>query len=168
MKGPLSPDETADLLAAAMQRVGFAIWQVQGVEEAAATYVVMRIKGSRGMGRQKAHELLSSAYRRTFGSLVTELEKAGILEAPLATRLKSAVEERNWFVHHGRRDTRGMFSRPELYAALIARADKLAHEALALQKQLAADIKGFAMASGATEKQLEEEATRLARSWGIR
>jgi len=158
----------AELLAIAMQRVGFAIWQVQGLEDAAAAYLVVRVRGAKGMGRQKAQKLLAEAQSHTLGWLVTELQKSGVVQESFASRLKEIVEDRNWLVHRGRRETIGMLSKPALYASLSARADKVAEDALALQKELAGEIRRFVIASGASERRLDEEAARLAKAWGIR
>lgn len=164
----LSPDLKADLLAAAMERVGFAIWQVQALEETIADYVVIRIRGERGMGREKAHALLEVAQRETFGGLVRTLINEGILDAALANRLTFAVDERNWFAHRGRRETRGMLKKPDLYEALITRAEKLAEEALALNKMLGSQLIEFVKSSGVDEAKWAREADSLARSWGLR
>ncbi len=164
----LDPDVKTDLLAHAMERVGFAIWQVQALEETVANYLVIRVRGEKGMGRAKGQELLDVALGMTFGGLVKALKGAGVLEASLAARLSAAVDERNWFAHRGRRETRGMFSRPALYESLIVRAARLAEEALVLNKIVGNELVAFVKASGVDEKKWAREADNLAKSWGLR
>lgn len=159
--------EKADLLSQAMERVGFAIWQVQAAEEAAATFVVIRLKGSKGMGRTKGHSLLRGVQKRTFGALVAELQKADVLEERLVTRLRKATEERNWLVHRGRRESSGMLSKPDVYRTLMQRVDALAEQALQLQKELGDQIKQFVVASGVSEEQLNEEVAHVTKDWDV-
>lgn len=157
-----------DLLASAMEHVGFAIWQVQALEDTAAHYLVIRVHGHKGMGREKGHALLEAAHGRTLGALARSLKEAGVLEDDVATRLSTAVNERNWFAHRGRRETRGMFNKPELYQSLIRRAENLADESLALNRLLSERLVAFVKASGVDQAKLEQEADRLAAAWGIR
>jgi hypothetical protein len=66
---------SSERLALLMQRVGFAVWQLQELETTVATYVVVRIRAHRGMGVAPGELLMKKAEGRTLGSLLTELGK---------------------------------------------------------------------------------------------
>ena len=165
-----SPEELlkkAELLAAAMERVGHAVWQVQALEDTLAHYVVVRVRGVERIKQDQADVLLASAQKRTMGALITELEKAGVVPDGLNERLRPVLEERNWLVHHARRETRGMLSKPEVYNTLQIRAEALMDESLALNKSLAAELESFVLTLGVSQEAIDTAAERLMKQWGI-
>ena len=158
----------ANLLAELMQRVGFALWQLQELETTTATYVVLRLREARGIGRERARELVKDAEKQTFGTLLRELKHKGVLSKAAADKLFTALENRNWLVHRSRRESRGILNKPQLYMGLVERLEQIAADALALNKELAAQVKAHVLQAGISEKVLEQEADRLAKAWGIR
>ena len=157
-----------DLLSAIMERVGFAVWQVQELENTAAHFLVIRVRGTRGMGRSKGHELLARAQQHTFGVLINELAAAGVLERELAEQLAKTVDERNWLVHRARRESRGLLVKESVYKQLWARTEQLASDALGLTKRLAEETEKYVVSQGVSEEQLERESAILAKAWGLR
>ena len=167
---PDSPEEShkkAELLAAAMERVGHAVWQVQALEDTLAHYVVIRVRGTDRIKQDEGDTLLASAQKRTMGSLITELERAGVVPDGLNERLRPVLEERNWLVHHARREMRGMLSKPEVYNTLQIRAEALMDESLALNKSLAAELQSFVRSLGVSQEALDAAAERLMKQWGV-
>lgn len=160
--------QKAAKLSTLMQAVGFAVWQVQSLEDTAASYLVIRVRGKKGIGAEKGEALLQDAQGLTFGMLVGELTRAGVLDEGLAGQLDRIVKERNWLVHRARRETRGVLSNDTLYDALLGRAERLGQDAEALLKQLSDACLAFVVASGISRAQLDQAADKIARAWGLR
>ena len=143
-------------------------WQLQELETTTATYVVLRLRKSRGIGRERARKLLEEAEKRTFGTLLKELRKAEALPELVGERLAMALEDRNWLVHRSRRENRGVLNKPQMYVNLVERLDRIAKNALAFNKELAAEVRAHVLKTGISEQVLDREADRLAKGWGLR
>lgn len=163
----MDPIEEASRLMALMQRVGYAVWQLQELEETSRVYVLIRLRETRGIGEERARQIEQRIERRTFGRLLRELAGAGVLPPDLAGELGEMLEERNWLVHRARRDSRGILSQPELYAVISQRLDEAAERALQLLRRLAAEVERFVLKSGVNPAALQAEADRRAREWGL-
>jgi hypothetical protein len=150
-----------------MQRVGFAVWQLQELENTSATYVVLRLRQTRGVGVKRGKEIAALVEKATFGKLLRELQRAGILPNGLAGRLEGALEERNWLVHRARREYRGVLADMALYSSLSQRVDKLAEDARVLLNELGGEVESFIRSSGIDMEAVDREAQRLAASWGL-
>ncbi len=165
---PLTPPpEASQRLPHLMCSVGFAIWQLQELENTAAAYVVVRLRETRGVGAERGSEVAAQVERRTLGSLISELRKAGVVPEELAVGLTELLHERNWLVHSARRETRGALSDEARFGDLIVRLEMTADRALTLTIQLARVIDEFVRQTGVSPALLDAEAERLARSWGF-
>lgn len=158
--------EQASILSVVLQRVGYALWQLAECEDAAAHFLVLRAHATRGMGEERGEALLKGAQHRTFGSVLTELRKKGVVEGDLETRLNDLLKERNWLVHHSKRESRGVINDPDRVDSLIARLDKIAEDASKLQKELGGEIERFSIEAGVNREFIDREAQELAESWG--
>lgn len=150
-----------------MEHVGFAIWQLQELETAAATYLTVRIRAHRGIGIAHGEVMLKEAEGRTFGSLLTELAKSGLIEKTLALMLGEILEERNWLVHRARRENRALLANAQQYDSLIERLEALADRSSELLKLLATGMERYVLDTGVDHAAIDAEADRLARSWGF-
>jgi len=159
--------EAAERLGALMQRVGFALWQLQELENTAAGYIVVRLRDARGVGVNQGAVISAEVEKLPLGKLVGELAKAGVIDPALASRLKAALDERNWLVHRSRREHRGVLSDPAAYTGLSMRLDALADDALTLNKELARTMEEYVVNSGVSRDFIDGEAERLARAWGV-
>ena len=158
--------QRASVLSVVLQRVGYALWQLAECEDAAAHFLVLRAHATLGMGEASGEALLTKARHRTFGSLLTELAKRGIVDGELETRLNHLLKERNWLVHHSKRENRGVINHPDRVASLVARLDKIAEDATELQNELGQAVERFAVESGVDRDLVDREAQELAESWG--
>ena len=159
--------ERALKIAEAMQAVGFALWQLQSLEETAVTWVVVRLHASRGMGREAGVELSKKPERRTLGSVLKELREAGVVPAELAEELLAVLELRNWLVHRARKEFHGMLTSDELLISLHSKVSAIASRALAAQKSAAAELEQFVLSSGVSKETIDREASALAKEWGL-
>src|SRR5260221_10048794 len=140
--------DAAERLGALMQRVGFALWQLQELQYTAARYVVVRLRDARGVGAHRGAAISAEVEKLPLGKLLIELASAGVMTPDLASRLKATLGERNWLVHRSRREYRGVLSDPELYERLTLRLDRIADDALALHKELAEVTEEHVVSSG--------------------
>lgn len=62
--------ESEERLKTVMRKVGFAIWQIQELEDVAPFYLVTRVKAHKGIGVERGNELLCKAQSQTFGTLL--------------------------------------------------------------------------------------------------
>jgi hypothetical protein len=150
-----------------MNKVGFAVWQIQELEATLATYLVLRVKATRGIGAVRGNELMKKAEALTLGALIRELSKAGVLEDKLANELNDVLKERNWLVHRARREKRGVLADPDALDHLTAQLDSLSDRALQLHKRLAKSLEGYVVQSGVDPTAIDREADKLARLWSL-
>ncbi|MEO6331690.1 MAG: hypothetical protein ABIP09_03935 [Gemmatimonadaceae bacterium] len=167
----MQPDEElrtaeANLLAALLQRVGYALWQAAECEDTLAHYVVVRLRSVKGIGEVAGLELLRQAQKRTFGSLLKELRGKGVVESDIDRRLVPLLEERNWLVHHAKRESRGALRDPPRFDALVSRLDRLAEEATSINSLLGARLEEFVIQAGADPSAIDREAAKLLSEWG--
>jgi uncharacterized protein YutE (UPF0331/DUF86 family) len=158
----------AGLQSALISHVGYAFWQLSECEDAVAHFVTLRLKASRGMGRENGEALLAQTQRRTFGSLLKELQEKHILEQSLEAPLLALLEERNWLVHRSKRESRGVLFRSADFDRLVKRIDAIAEEASSLQLLVGRALEDFVVSCGVDPAFIDQEAARLARSWGYR
>jgi ribosomal protein S13 len=158
--------EQRDRLAPLLQRVGYALWQLAEMEDGAASHVVIRLRSVRGIGVKAAESIIEAVEHKTLGQLLRELRDANVLEVAIANRLQALLEERNWLVHHAKRESRGVLNDAPRYEQLIARLDRIGVEATALISDLGNALVDYVRTSGVSRENIDSEATRLARSWG--
>lgn len=156
----------AKLLGSLLERVGFAFWQLAECEYAVATYLVIKLKATQGMGVGAGEELLAEARKRTFGSLVGELRESRTLEPSTQQRLDNLVHERNWLAHRAKRESRGVIFDDPSYRKLAARLESISDETYAPQGIVADELGTYVLSKGADPTRVEQEFIRIASSWG--
>lgn len=161
------PPAAALRLPTLMQAVGFAIWQLQELENTAASHIVVCLREARGVGKERGSEISAAVERLPLGKLITELSRSGALNDGVASALKTLLQERNWLVHRARRETRGVLSDEAGFTVLIARLDDISERTLLLIRRLGKDLEEYVVRSGVSRDVLDREADRLARSWGF-
>lgn len=143
------------------------IWQLQELEWGLANYLVLRLKDARGVGLQRGSELLSEASKRTFGTLLSDLSKAGVFEAALAERLKKILDDRNWLVHRSRRDHPNIITSRQDCEKLIARIEEITTEATTLLRMTAQLLEKHLLEHGVSSLYIERETQRLMTERGV-
>ena len=159
--------EAALRLPAFFQAVGFAFWQHQELENTAKDYVVVRLRNARGVGRERGEAISEEAHRRTFGSVVEELIRSGVVTGDLAIQLRLANKDRNWLFHRARGETRGFASDEAKFRDIMARLNAMAERSLSLTKTLGRELELYVAGCGVSRNFIDREAERLARSWGF-
>src|SRR5690606_19152710 len=92
----------SDRLFIISQRVGFALWQLQELEDVLAQFLVLRTKAKRGMGSDAGNKLTEKARSKPFGISLREVADAGLFDSPLQAEFDTLLAERNWLVHRSR------------------------------------------------------------------
>jgi hypothetical protein len=155
----------ADRLANITQRIGYALWQLQELEGAAATYFVLLTAAKPGMGTEAGDILVAKAKGKTFGSTIKELAKARLLSEGLGGKFQALLAERNWLVHSSRADSRGAVCQPSQFAALIFRLDRIAEDTLALLREVGQLTERFALSHGVQPQEIDALTVATLKLW---
>jgi hypothetical protein len=157
--------QKADRLAVITQRVGFALWQIQELEGVSAQYFVLVAQAKKGMGLAAGSALDERARKKTFGTTLHKIAKAGLLSAALEVRFGNILSERNWLVHQSRADSRSAIHSDLAMQRLVARLDAIADESLLLLKEIRALSETYVKKHGVTEEYINEKAMELLKQW---
>lgn len=155
----------ADRLAAISQRIGFALWQLQELEDISAHYLVLVLRANRGMGVVPGQALLDAALSKTFGSTVHRLSQAGQLSPELEVQVKNLLAERNWLVHDSLASSRRAVRLDGACKDLISRIDEISVQALALMKEFGALVEIFVKKHGITSEIIEALTAQTLKEW---
>lgn len=150
----------ADRLKAIAEHIGFALWQLQELEGAAAQYYVLIAKASPGMGAEAGQELLDEARSKTFGKTVTRLLKSGLVPGEPMARFQALLDERNWLVHNSRSTSRSAVHDELVCVQLLVRIDAIADEAFALLEEVSKLAKAFVLSKGFSPQEIKLAALR--------
>lgn len=157
--------ESAERLAAILEQVGFALWQLQELEGCAAQYFVLLAQATQGMGRAPGEALVEKAQRKTFGATIHQLVKAGLLDDELSSRFTGLLEERNWLVHRSRADSRGAIHGDDAMQTLLLRIELIGTEAEALLNAVVAQVQRFVTERGVSKQEIDRATRQLLQQW---
>jgi hypothetical protein len=93
----------AQRVEALCQRLGAALWQIQGVEEILAKYYSIVFKLSGAPSLEEIEDAFNKNFVHTCGRLVGLVRQQRGEGDPVAQRLSNFVDERAWVVHKLRR-----------------------------------------------------------------
>lgn len=155
----------ADRLNQIAQKVGFAVWQIQELEGAAAQFYVLVALAQAGMGEEAGNALVDQAQSKTFGSTVNKLVKGNHLPDELKERFTIFLLERNWLVHNSKADSRNAIYHQSHFEKLITRLELIADEALALLSMLPALSEEFLISNGIDTGRLQTFASTKLKEW---
>jgi hypothetical protein len=157
--------QRADRLAAITQRVGFALWQLQELEGVAAQYFVLVTQAKKGMGLAEGNALVDKVQGKTFGTILHQITKAGLLNSELERCFTKLLSERNWLVHRSRSHSRNAIYSDPAMQKIILRLDAMAEESNTLLKQLGIFIERHVKEYGVSEQYIEKMANQLLKQW---
>lgn len=157
--------EKADRLATVTQGVGFALWQLQELEGVAAAHFVLLVQAKEGMGLAEGNALVEKAQTKTFGATLHQIAKAGLISPEMEKRFAKLLAERNWLVHRSRAESRNVIHHDRAMAALVARLDAMAVEALDLLMYIDAETGNFVQKHGVSMRYVEQASNQLLEQW---
>lgn len=117
------------------------------------------------MGIATGRALVEKAQRKTFGSTIHEMAKAGLLTPEREARLTNLLTERNWLVHKSRASSRNAIHNDSAMHKLLLRVGAMAEESNRLLDEIAALVESFVRKHGITERHITETANRLLEQW---
>lgn len=158
---PLSADELHEVTA----RVGFAVWQIQILENTVAAHLVFVHKVTPTVAKSEAESMFAKAGKSTLGQLLREIHATGNALQHLVEELDSFVPKRNWLIHHSRHETHADMYSATRRAALIARIAAIAADAVALGKAFQEATEAHLETLGITKEQIERDTAKLLREW---
>jgi len=157
--------EKANRLSAISQRVGFALWQLQELEGVCATYYVLVEEAKLGIGEEAGNTLEERAKKKTFGTTIHKLVKAGLLDKEIEARFKILLFERNWLVHSSRASSRSAIHSDAHMRALLNRLNKISEESLALLKKVGERTEAHVKKYGVSEEYIEKKSKEILEQW---
>lgn len=158
---PITPNEFNEVVS----QIGFAVLQIQVLEQALAVHFVLVHKVSVEMARSEIEELFLKTEKRTLGQLFKSIPNTNQATLTLLLRLKSFVEERNWLIHRVRHENGTDFYSGAKRTALIQRIIAIAEEALALQKAFQKTTEDHLVAQGISMIEIESRAAKIFQDW---
>ena len=152
-------------LAEVTSEVGFALWQIQILESAMGTYLVLVHRATPATARIEVEAMFAKAGKRTLGQLLQAIQATEDAPPQLTEQLDGFVEKRNWLVHHSRHESHSEMSSDIRRAALIHRIAVIAEDALVIGKEFQAATEAHLIALGRTKEQIDNEAARILGQW---
>ena len=151
----------SDRLFIISQRVGFALWQLQELEDVLAQFLVLRTKAKRGMGSDAGNKLTEKARSKPFGISLREVADAGLFDSPLQAEFDTLLAERNWLVHRSRRDSRAAVRNDSAARSLIEKVDAIADNSLSLLCQVGSLTESYVAEHGIIKEYIDEQAANI-------
>jgi hypothetical protein len=158
---PINPK----ILFKAFQDVGFALWQIQELENTLAHYLVIVHKVEPGVAIDVAEGILEKTRKMTLGQLVNDLRSKEKVPTELLERLEEFVEHRNWLAHRSRGESRKHLYQEALHHVFFDRVEWVADEALSLGKAFCEEIARYVEKHGVNKEYIERTAAGIMREW---
>src|SRR5436853_488831 len=158
---PITPEEFAGVT----QTVGFAVWQLQVLEQVAAIYLVLVHKALPATARDEVQTMFAKTEKRTLGQLFGEIRDSTEGKATFLPDLEALVDERNWLIHRSRHQNRKDLYFSEKRSALNNRIEALAAEALRIAKEFELATERHMISLGIPTAELDRLSAEIFRSW---
>jgi len=158
---PITPEEFNEVAC----QIGFAVLQIQVLEQALAVHLVLVHKVSVEMARSEIEKLFLKTEKRTLGQLFKDIHDTNRATPTLLLRLESFVKERNWLIHRCRHENRTDFYSEVKRTVLIRRIGAIAEESLALQKAFQKATEDHSIAQGISRVEIETRAAKIYQDW---
>jgi hypothetical protein len=155
----------ADRLDAISKHLGFALWQLQALEDATAQHYVLVALATRGMGIEAGKKLDDSVKGNTFGKTIHALRAAGKMPATIEQRFLTLLKERNWLVHSSRATNRNAVLNDEACQSLLVRLEALAEEARLLLREVGSASEVFVLNNGVSKEEIDRLTQEILSSW---
>jgi hypothetical protein len=149
------------------ERMGQCLYQIQCFENAIEHYLVHVHQTDMTMEREEIERIYKIHDKFTIGHLFKEVMKCEKLPNELENRITNFIGERNWLVHHCRKENKDDLFNENKFPLLLERLDNLSDESLALAKLFLNKSEEYTIAQGiATREQLDIETQKILDSLG--
>lgn len=157
--------QKAERLDAITRQVGFALWQLQALEDATAQYYVLVALSTRGMGVESGKTVDESVKGNTFGKTIHLLRKAGKMPEAIELRFQVLLKERNWLVHSSRATNRTAVHDDQACDSLLERLKRLVEEVRLLLREIGRESEEFVHRSGVSKQEVDRLTQEILNSW---
>jgi hypothetical protein len=158
---PLTAEELAELT----RHVGYAVLQIQELEETLALHLVLVYEADAKTARRDVETMFVNASKRTLGQLFRDIQKKGKSPSGVLSRLEHFVDERNWLIHRSRRENPGNLRSDARRSQVIARITAMANEALSLMTTFQELTEAHLIARGFDRAKIQARADEIYREW---
>ena len=157
----INSEDFADVL----RRVGFAVWQLQALEQVAACHLVLVHKVTISTAREEVHRMFQKREKNTLGQLFGQIRDLSNEAASFLPRFEALVQERNWLVHHSRNKNRSDLFDDHARQRLIDRIEAMAKEAYQLALALQATTEDHMVSQDITKEEINRRSSQIFREW---
>jgi hypothetical protein len=157
----IRPEDFADIT----RRVGFAVWQLQALEQVAACHLIMVHKATPATAREEVQRMFQKTEKNTLGQLFGQIRDASSGAASFLPRFEILVDERNWLIHRSRHQNRKDLYDTVARQKLIDRIEALAAEAFELAKALQTATEKHLISLGISKEELNRRSAKILREW---
>jgi hypothetical protein len=161
MTSGIIPEEFSELTSL----VGYAVWQIQVLEQVLASYLVMVHQITTDTARTEVETMFLKTAKHTLGQLFSAIRKTGGGPESLLPRLERFIVERNWLVHRSRHENRSDLYSPAKRTALRQRLCSIADEALLLMKAFQQATEDHLIGQGMTKAEIDARAKQIRKEW---
>lgn len=98
-------------------------------------YFVLVTQAKKGMGLAEGNALVEKAQGKTFGAMLHQMTRAGLLSSELEHCFTKLLSERYWLVHKSRSHSRNAVYSDPAMQKIILRLDAMAEESNTLLKR---------------------------------
>lgn len=152
-------------LAMITQEIGYALWQLQNLEETTAQYFVLLTQAKPQMGIEAGKILFEKASKKTFGTTIHALVKTECLSSEIKRRFIALLKERNWLVHSSLRDNRRAVHEDAAAQKLMTRLIEISDETLVLHKHIGHLIENYTKSCGVSTARIDKLTEELLNEW---
>lgn len=144
-------------------RFGLAVYEAQRVERDLALLLATRYGPGNihDVSEEEFNALVRELFQQTFGGLLAALQETVRLPKEVQTRLRDAVDKRNWLIHNYFWERVGHFLTDRGRQRMIAELEEMAYAFAQLDQRLQQVLRNWAASNGITEALLQEEIDRL-------
>jgi len=158
---PLTDEELAELT----RRVGYAVLQIQELEETLQVHLVRVYKADEKAAWREVEAMFEKTSKQTLGRLFYAIRDKGKCPPNLLSRLEHCVEERNWLVHRSRRENPKNVRSDAKRSEVIVRITAVVNEALSLMTTFQELTEAHLIERGADRATIQARAAEIRREW---
>jgi hypothetical protein len=158
---PLTAEELSELT----RLVGYAVLQIQVLEETLQVHLVLVHKADAKAARRDVETMFAKTSKHNLGWLFRDIQDTGKSPSDLLSRLEHFVDERNWLIHRSRRENPRNIRSDAKRSQLIARITAVVNEALSLMTTFQELTEAHLIARGVDRAKMQARTAEIYREW---
>jgi hypothetical protein len=150
---------------AAWTRIGYAVWQLQTVEDTLVAHHVMLYEVEVGCEQHAFETAIDRRRGQTLGTLLKLPGFETSLSVEIRGRLISLLAERNWLLHRSRREVHVELNTEAGASSVLARISAIGDDATILAKSVQRATEAGLAKKGISPEQITRNADAILRAW---